>query len=163
MRTSIVFLMLVCPWLSAQNAPTIPDNLKAPAGANLILRANAAGDQIYVCDGSGWTFSRPDAKLFDEMGKQIGTHFAGPTWEYSDGSRVTGKAIANATPDPKSIPWLLLEARGHEGNGLFNNVTGIQRIETKDGTAPAGGCDAAHKGQEARAHYTATYLFYSGT
>jgi hypothetical protein len=162
MRTSIVFLILVCPWMNAQNAPIVPDNLKPPEGASLILQANAAGDQIYVCDGSSWTFSRPDARLFDEAGKQIGTHFAGPTWEHSDGSRVMGKAVANATPDPDSIPWLLLEAKGHEGSGLLSTVTSIQRIETKGGKAPAEGCDAAHKGQETRAHYTATYLFYSG-
>ena len=162
MRTSIVFLILVCPWMNAQNAPAVPDNLKPPEGASLILQANAAGDQIYVCDGSSWTFSKPDARLFDEAGKQIGTHFAGPTWEHSDGSRVMGKAVANATPDPDSIPWLLLEAKGHEGSGLLSTVTSIQRIETKGGKAPAEGCDAAHKGQETRAHYTATYLFYSG-
>jgi hypothetical protein len=148
--------------MNAQNAPIVPDNLKPPEGASLILQANAAGDQIYVCDGSSWTFSRPDARLFDEAGKQIGTHFAGPTWEHSDGSRVMGKAVANATPDPDSIPWLLLEAKGHEGSGLLSTVTSIQRIETKGGKAPAEGCDAAHKGQETRAHYTATYLFYSG-
>jgi uncharacterized protein DUF3455 len=148
--------------MNAQNAPTVPDNLKPPAGASLILQAKAAGDQIYVCDGSSWTFSRPDARLFDEAGKQIGTHFAGPTWEHNDGSRVIGKAVANATPDPDSIPWLLLEAKGHEGSGLLSTVTSIQRIETKGGKAPAEGCDAAHKGQETRAHYTATYLFYSG-
>src|ERR1700733_1137675 len=116
MRIPVMLLVLICPWIAAQNAPAVPDNLKAPAGATLVLQANAAGDQIYVCDGSSWIFSRPDAKLFDGAGKPIGTHFAGPTWEYSDGSRVTGKAIANATPDPQSVPWLLLEAKGHEGD-----------------------------------------------
>jgi hypothetical protein len=163
MRTPIAFLVLVCAWINAQDAPAIPDNLKAPAGATLVLQAHAAGDQIYVCDGSSWTFSRPDAKLFDESGKQIGSHFAGPTWEYSDGSRVIGKAIANATPDSDSIPWLLLEAKAHEGNGLLSSITTIQRIETKGGTAPAQGCDAAHKGQETRSYYTAIYRFYSGS
>ena len=163
MRTSIAFLVLFSAWMHAQNAPTVPDNLKPRAGATLILQAHAAGDQIYVCDGSSWIFSRPDARLFDDSGNKVGSHFAGPTWEYSDGSRVTGKAIANATPDPQSIPWLLLEAKGHEGNGLFSRVTSIQRIETKGGAAPAEGCDAAHKGQESRAQYTAVYLFYSGS
>jgi hypothetical protein len=163
MRIIIAVIFLIGVSSSAQNPSSIPDTLKAPAGAKLLLQAHAAGDQIYVCDGSNWTFSRPDAKLFDDSGKQIGSHFAGPTWEYSDGSRVIGKVIANAAPDPQSISWLLLEAKGHDGNGLLSRVTSIQRIETKGGTAPAEGCDAAHKGQETRAHYTAIYLFYSGS
>jgi hypothetical protein len=169
MRTPVVFLVLLGAFTrvsvstNAQTAPAVPDNLKPPAGAALILQARAAGDQIYVCDGSSWTFSRPDARLFDESGKQIGSHFAGPTWEYSDGSRVTGKAISNATPDPQSISWLLLEAKGHEGSGLLSSVTSIQRIETKGGTAPVAVCDAQHKGQETRSHYTAIYRFYSGS
>lgn len=169
MRIPVAFLVLlaspalVAPQLSAPDSPSIPDNLKPPAGATKILEAHAAGAQIYICEGSTWVFSRPEAKLFDESGKQIGSHFAGPTWESSDGSRVTAKAIANATPDPQSIPWLLLQAKGHERTGLLSGVSMIQRIDTKGGMAPAEGCDAAHKGQEARAHYTAVYVFYAGS
>jgi hypothetical protein len=157
-------LFFVSASLNAQTLPTtIPDNLKPPAEAMLILQAHAAGEQIYVCDGTNWTFSRPDATLYDDSGKQIGSHFAGPTWELTDGSRVIGKAIANATPDPQSVPWLLLEASSHEGSGILSRVTSIQRVQTKGGIAPPSGCDAAHKGQESRAHYTAVYLFYSGS
>lgn len=105
--------------------------------------------------------SRPDAKLSDESGKQLGSHFAGPTWEWSDGSRVVGRAVANATPDPDSIPWLLLTATEHQGNGVMKNVSSIQRLSTKGGKAPAGGCDASHKGEETRSHYTAVYYFYT--
>jgi Protein of unknown function (DUF3455) len=148
---------------SGPNLPAVPDNLKPPAGAKIVLETHAAGDQVYTCSGANWVFSRPDAKLFDESGKQIGSHFAGPTWEASDGSRVTGKAIANATPDPRSIPWLLLAAKDHEGSGLLSSVTHIQRLETKGGMAPVEACDAAHKGEESRAHYTAIYVFYSGS
>jgi hypothetical protein len=147
----------------AQSLPVVPDNLKPPPDEKPIRQAQAAGDQIYVCDGSTWAFSKPDAKLFDESGKQIGSHFAGPTWEFSDGSRVTGKAVANATPDPDSIPWLLLKAADRQGEGVAKQVTSIQRLSTKGGKAPATGCDTQHKGQEARSHYTAVYLFYAGS
>jgi hypothetical protein len=54
-------------------------------------------------------------------------------------------------------------AKGHEGNGLLSRVTSIQRLETKGGVAPAGGCDATHKGQETGVHYAAIYLFYAGS
>ena len=147
---------------SGPNLPAIPDNLKPPAGARIVLDAQAAGDQVYSCDGANWVLSRPDAKLFDDSGKQIGSHFAGPTWEYSDGSRVIGKMTASATLDSDSIPWLLLEARDHQGDGLMTQVTSIQRLSTSGGKAPASGCDGAHKGQETRSHYTAIYVFYAG-
>jgi hypothetical protein len=141
----------------------VPDNLKPPAGAKLLLHLHAAGDQVYTCDGHAWVFSRPDAKLFDDSGNPAGSHFAGPTWEYADHSRVVGKPVANATPDTESIPWLLLRATDHQGEGMMQHVTSIQRVSTKGGKAPAEGCDAQHKGQEARSHYTADYLFYAGS
>lgn len=157
MRLSLALLFV----LSLRAQPSIPDNLKPPPDETLSSKAYAAGDQIYVCDGSKWVFSKPEAKLFDESKKQIGTHFAGPTWESADGSRVMAKAAANATPDPDSIPWLLLKATDHQGEGVMKQISSIQRVSTKGGKAPATGCDAEHKGQEARSPYTALYLFYT--
>jgi hypothetical protein len=147
----------------AQSLQAVQDNLKPPPNEALVLEAHAAGDQIYVCDGSTWAFSRPDARLFDESRKQIGLHFAGPTWQFNDGSRVTGRPVANATADPGSIPWLLLKATDHQGGGVMKQVTSIQRLSTKGGRAPESGCDPQHKGHEARSGYRAVYLFYAGS
>jgi Protein of unknown function (DUF3455) len=157
LRALILFEMAV----RAQTLPAIPDNLKPPPNETLLRQASAVGDQIYTCDGSAWVFTKPDAKLLAESGQPTGTHFAGPTWEWSDGSRVVGKAVANATPDPDSIPWLLLTATSHQGDGVLSRVSSIQRVSTKGGKAPASGCDATHKGAEVRSHYTAVYLFYA--
>jgi hypothetical protein len=99
-------VLLVLDLCGRASLPSIPDNLKPPANETLIVQAHATGDQIYVCNASSWAFSRPDAKLFDGSGRRIGSHFAGPTWEYSDGSRVIGKPSATATRDSNSIPWL---------------------------------------------------------
>src|SRR5580658_10561094 len=130
---AVLFVFDLCG--RAQSLPTIPDNLKPPANETLILQAHGVGDQIYACNGSTWAFSRPDAKLLDDSGKQIGTHFAGPTWESSDGSRVMAKAAATATPDPNSVPWLLLKATDHQGDGIMKRVTSILRISTMGGLA----------------------------
>ena len=136
-------------------------NLKPPASETLAYQARATGDQIYTCDGTAWQSTKPDAKLFAESGKPIGSHFAGPTWEWSDGSRVIGRALANASPDPDSIPWLLLTATDHQGEGVMRRVSSIQRVSTKGGKAPTGGCDPSQKGKEARSPYTAVYYFYA--
>jgi hypothetical protein len=145
----------------AQNPPVVPDNLTPPAGEKLARQAHAVGDQVYTCNGSSWVLAGPDAKLFDETGKQIGSHFVGPTWEWSDGSRVIGRAVASATPDPDAIPWLLLTATDHKGDGAMQHISSIQRLSTKGGKAPIAACDQLRKGESARAHYTAIYYFYA--
>src|ERR1700721_1135470 len=147
-------------------AQQIPQQLQPPANEQLLLKVHAKGDQVYTCKGDGtqfsWTLKAPDAQLFDKDGKPFGKHFAGPSWEANDGSRVTGKAVANApSPDADSIPWLLAHIVGHEGNGVLSKATTIQRINAKGGKAPATGCDASHAGQELRMPYSADYVFYA--
>jgi hypothetical protein len=149
--------------LPAQQAP---QPLQPPATEQLLLQVHAKGDQIYTCKGDAaqfvWTLEAPDARLFDKDGKPFGRHFAGPSWEAQDGSRVTGKAVANApSPDADSIPWLLVNIVGHQGAGVLSRATTIQRLNTKGGKAPAAGCDASHAGREVRVPYSADYLFYA--
>jgi hypothetical protein len=109
---------------------------QVPANEQLVVQVLAKGDQIYSCtvDGAqpGWTLKAPEAQLFDKDGKTFGKHFAGPSWEASDGSRVVGKAAANvASPDADSIPWLLVKVVSHAGDGVLTRVTSIQRINTR--------------------------------
>jgi hypothetical protein len=148
-------------YVQGQIQLSVPENLKPPVGEHLRAHAHASGQQIYVCDGSKWILKGPDAKLFDEAGQKVGSHFVGPTWQWSDGSQVTGRPIASATPDPESIPWLLLTATGHTGDGLMKNVSSIQRLKTKGGKAPAKGCEPSHIGEQARISYKAVYYFYT--
>ena len=147
-------------------AQQVPQQLQAPAGERVLLEVHAKGDQIYTCKADGtqftWTLTAPDAKLFDKDGKPFGRHFAGPSWEANDGSRVTGRVIvAKASPDPDSIPWLLINIIRHDGTGVLSPATSIQRLNTKGGKAPASGCDASHAGQEVRVPYSADYVFYA--
>jgi hypothetical protein len=144
----------------------IPQELRPPEGEQLLLQVHAKGDQVYSCKAEGekftWTLKAPDAQLFDKDGKAFGKHFAGPSWEANDGSRVVGKAAANvASPDADSIPWLLVKVVSRSGDGVLAQVTSIQRLNTKGGRAPASGCDAGHVGQEVRVAYSADYLFFA--
>jgi hypothetical protein len=147
-------------------AQQVPQNLLPPASDQLLLQVHAKGDQVYTCKADGaqfsWTLKEPDAQLFDKDGKPFGKHFAGPSWEATDGSRITGKAAANApSPDADSIPWLLVKIVSHSGAGVLVPVTSLQRINTKGGKAPASGCDATHVGQEIRVPYSADYVFFA--
>jgi Protein of unknown function (DUF3455) len=145
----------------------IPASLAVPAGETVLLKAHATGWQIYTCGVDNdhkpkWTLKAPDADLHDAAGKVIGHHSAGPTWKLTDGSEVTGKAVAHVdSPDIKSIPWLLLSVTSHAGSGKLAAVTSIQRLYTKGGQPPvATECDASKVNTEARASYSADYYFY---
>jgi hypothetical protein len=165
--TFVWLLAAACTLLSFSAwAQQVPQQLQPPAGEQLFLQVHAKGDQVYTCKSEPaqytWTLKAPDAQLFDKDGKAFGKHFVGPSWEANDGSRVTGKAAANApSPDADSIPWLLVNVVNHEGTGVLSRATSIQRINTKGGKAPPSGCDAAHAGQEVRVPYSADYLFYA--
>jgi Protein of unknown function (DUF3455) len=148
--------------------PEVPENLRAPAGEEVILAAQATGVQIYVCQAgaeekSSWVLKAPEAELADATGKKIAHHSAGPTWKHADGSEVTGKVIAKQdAPKPDAIPWLLLAAASHSGEGIFRRVTNIQRIHTQGGLPPkANTCDASANGKESRSAYSADYYFYA--
>ena len=152
--------------LSSLAAQQVPQQLQPPANEQLLLQVHAKGDQVYTCKSEAaqftWTLKAPDAQLFDKDGKPFGKHFAGPSWEATDGSRVTGKAVANVpSPDANSIPWLLVNIVSHDGTGVLSRATTIQRLNTKGGKAPASGCDASHVAQELRVPYSADYLFYA--
>lgn len=137
-----------------------------PQGSALLLEAAADGVQIYTCEAKGsvfqWTFTAPEANLFDKQGRQIGTHFAGPTWKMADGSAIVGEVIAKAdAPEGDAIQWLLLRAKSHQGEGVFGEAAFIRRMDTKGGVAPTAGCDASHLSEQARMRYSAVYQFFS--
>ena len=148
------------------DAQQVSKELLPPANEQLLMEVHAKGDQIYTCKGDGtqftWVLKAPEAQLTDKSGKPFGKHFEGPSWEANDGSRITGKAVANMpSPDADSIPWLLVTVASHSGGGVLARVTSVQRVNTKGGKASASGCDAAHVGREERTPYSADYRFFA--
>jgi hypothetical protein len=161
MDRRLLFTLAGVAVLATSTAATAEEQrVAAPPGAKLLLEAAAQGVQIYTCekgsDGYRWVFSAPDAALFDATGRQIGTHFAGPTLQVADGSKIVGEVVAQA-PEPHAIAWLLLRVKSHDGNGILSSVDLVRRVDTQGGVAPAAICDAT----QARMRYSARYLFYS--
>jgi hypothetical protein len=121
---------------------------------------------FYTCEAQGnlfeWSFKAPEANLFDKQGRQIGTHFAGPSWKMADGSAIVGELIGKAdAPEKHAIQWLLLRAKTHEGQGILADAAFIRRTDTKGGVAPTTVCDAGHISEQARIRYSAIYQFFS--
>jgi hypothetical protein len=161
-KRALLALPLVAASLTTVSAAetSLPDAIAAP-GETIVLSAHAEGAQVYECkpgtDGKmAWAFREPIATLIVD-GKTIGRHYAGPTWEDSDGSAVVGKVIGNAPgAAPNDIPWLKLNVISQRGNGVLTGVTTVQRINTKGGKLD-GACDKA--GTFTSAPYSADYVF----
>ncbi|MDB5977836.1 MAG: hypothetical protein JWR07_4596 [Nevskia sp.] len=158
--------MTGCADMTVAPPMTIPDSLKVPDGQVLMMKTQASGFQIYQCKALDaakyeWTLVAPEATLYDASGNQVGKHYAGPSWETLDGSKVVGEVKAkDPGTDATAIPWLLLAAKSHSGDGIFSSVTYVQRLFTVAGKAPPDGCDGGHVGAELRVAYKAAYYFY---
>ncbi len=142
-------------------APEVPGNIQPqPAEAYKVhFQANAEGVQIYAWNGTAWVFQAPEAVLFDNDGNIVGIHYAGPTWESPSGSKVVAARVDSApSPNPGSIPMLLLKATSTTGPGIFAQTVYVQRVNTVGGVAPASAGTVL--GQIARVPYTAQYFFY---
>ena len=151
----------------AGTIPFVPENLRTPESEVLSLETKAIGVQIYECNASKdeptrfeWIFKAPEADLFDIAGNKIGKHYAGPTWESNDGSKVVGEVKAKDNgPDPNAIPWLLLSAKSTSGNGVFSQVRSIQRYPSA-AKRPPKPVAKRRRAKSTRVGYKATYNFY---
>src|SRR5437899_12550351 len=128
-----LLLLATMPSLKADpgednRAPDLPspacDKIQVPDGNKVAFHAYAIGVQIYRWSGSAWVFVAPAAVLYANAGYdgEVGTHYAGPTWESNSGSKVVGKRLQGCTPDPTAIPWLLLQAGSTDGPRTFPRV-----------------------------------------
>jgi len=164
----LVFAALALPAAAAEGKrePALPlplcQSIQVPAGNEVAFHTYALGVQVYKWNGAGWAFVEPVANLYADQGfhGQVGTHYAGPTWESKSGSRVVARRVPNTgcTPDAQAIPWLLLEAVTTDGPGMFNSTTFIQRVNTTGGLAPTAPGSALNEVKEVP--YTAEYFFY---
>jgi hypothetical protein len=152
--------LLIVPAFPAQAQQPLPDSIAAPGG-RAVMTVHAVGVQIYECTADaagrpGWRFREPVATLLVN-GYTVGRHFAGPSWQLTDGSLVVGKVAGSATgATGDDVPWLKLEVAAGQASGQFAAVTVVQRINTSGG-ALAGTCDTI--GALRPVPYSSDYVF----
>ncbi len=146
-----------------------PADVTPPAGNTAAFTLSATGDLTYECkavaDKAGtfaWTFAGPNAKLWDAAMKEVGRYYAGPTWESTDGSKVTGTQLAVAPGTAGAIPLQLVQASSTTGEGSMAGVTYVQRLKTVGGVAPTTpACAAGNLGAKMTVPYSADYVFFN--
>ena len=171
-RFGLASLLLVFLGGHAAAQPSSPpvsmaQKLKVSADESLALIVPAKGVQIYECRPGKeaayeWAFVGPEAELFNTQGMKIGRHYAGPSWEAADGSKIVASVKASAAaPNAGAIPWLLLGAKSVGPEGAFSKVSSIRRVHTAGGMAPITGCSEVEIGRVERVPYTADYFFFT--
>ncbi len=154
------------PTTVSGSSSTMPAAIAVPAGNRAALTLVGAGDLTYECrakaDGSGheWVFAGPNAVLYDKDRKVAGKYYGGPTWEASDGSKITGKQLAVSPGPAGAIPLQLVQTTPATGTGAMTGVTYIQRVNTQGGVAPKDACAMGNMGAKQTVKYQADYVFY---
>ncbi|HIV71186.1 MAG TPA: DUF3455 domain-containing protein [Candidatus Aquabacterium excrementipullorum] len=162
-----VLFATACAMSPKVDNAALPEAVRVPAGHHQAWHTTTSGGEItYECRAKKdmpeqfeWAFVGPVATL-NAGGKVVGKYYGGPTWEATDGSKVTGKQVAVSPAMPGAIPLQLVKANPAEGAGALVGVSYIQRLNTRGGVAPALPCGAAQKGQRQVVSYQADYVFY---
>lgn len=160
-------LLLVGGSQTLRAAEAVPAALQPPAGYALAFTAKAKGVQIYTSTAEAgaapkWVLEAPLAEL--TVPKASIHHYAGPSWEAADGSKVvrdkeTPVAAVPAKQANADIPWLLVKVTADPAAGVLSKVGYVQRIETQGGVAPA--TPPVRTDTKVGVPYTATYVFYA--
>jgi hypothetical protein len=159
-NAALAAIFLTLSLVSATAQTSLPEAIAAP-GETAILTLHAEGAQVFECktgaDGTlAWAFREPIATLLSG-GKTVGRHYAGPSWEHSDGSAVAGQVVGTAPGTvANDIPWLKLAVTSRRGSGVLSLATTVQRINTVGGKL-SGDCYKASTYESVP--YSADYVF----
>ena len=145
------------------------ESIRVPAGNTVVLETTGVGVLNYECRANvaasgaiGWTLVSPKADLIDRTGKTVGSYSGPPaTWTHMDGSSVVGTQMA-LSPVVGSNNIALQLSRGAPGAnaGVLQNISYIQRINTKGGQDLSKACTQADIGDKLTLPYQADYVFW---
>jgi hypothetical protein len=137
--------------------------IRAPTEVEPNLELVATGVQIFRCEpdreGFHWAFRLPEAELRDARKQVVAHHGANYSFEHVDGSRLLGTIAGyDSAPVGDAVHWLLLRTQSY-GQGEFEKVTYVQRVDTAGGVPPEQ-CSADQVSQVLRVPFSAKFVFY---
>jgi hypothetical protein len=155
------------PMMTMVDNASLPEAVRVPDGVKQKMWTAAAGEITYECRENKamagqfeWGFIGPVASLKNQAGDVVAKYYAGPTWEATDGSKVSGKQLGVATGGMGNIALQLVKTGPAMGMGAMQGISHVQRLKTQGGVAPALACAMANKGERRQVAYQADYVFY---
>ncbi|HEX4781808.1 MAG TPA: DUF3455 domain-containing protein [Usitatibacter sp.] len=163
---SLAVALAATPAFALMEPSGVPARLQPPGTDVPAFMLSANGVMIYQCQVSladpnaySWSLVAPDATLYDGGHEVARTTSPNLIESLGDGSSVSG-VVRSAQAAPGALPWTLAQAQPIGETGVFVGVTTLQRVNTRGGVPPAGGCNADNTGTEARVAFSADYYFY---
>ncbi len=137
--------------------------IKTPDTVAPVMRLQGRGVQVFRCEardkGFAWVFRLPEADLVDGAGRVVAKHGANFSFENVDGSRLLGTVVSfDDAPDANNLRWILFSTKSF-GDGAFNGITFVQRVNTVGGMPPPR-CDAGQQSRLLRVDFSADFVFY---
>ena len=136
--------------------------IRVPAGHSVELETTGVGVLNYECRATGWTLTGPKADLIDRTGKNVGSYSGPPaTWTHVDGSSVVGTQVTvSPMVGATNIPLQLSKGTSGTNAGVLQNISYIQRIDTKGGQDFSKACTQADIGDKLTLPFQADYIFW---
>ena len=173
MVTGTAVLMAACttakPPAKEYSQDRLVDSMRVPEGNVVVLETTGVGVLNYECRRSAtnpsavaWALVSPKADLIDRAGKTVGSYSGPPAlWTHTDGSTVVGTQLAVAPSlGGNNIDQQLSKGIAGMSVGAMQDVTYIQRINTKGGTGFSKACEAVDVGDKLTLPYQADYIFW---
>ena len=171
--TGTAVMMAACSSVKPPAKEYSQDNLveaiRVPAGNEVVLETTGVGVLNYECRANvaatgtiGWALASPKADLIDRTGKTVGSYGGPPaTWTHMDGSTVVGtQVVLSPVMGSNNIALQLSKGTPGMGAGVLQNVSYIQRINTKGGQDISMPCTQTEIGKKITLPYQADYIFW---
>ena len=171
MVTGTALIMAACSTTPAPPPQTftqdkVVEDIRVPPGNVVAYETTAVGSLDYECRATagtmGWVLVAPSAKLYSREGREVGAYSGPPArWTLNDGSSVTGTQVAvSPVVGGIHIPLQLSTGASASAPGALQNVTYIQRLNTKNGQDFVNACTQPELGQHVTRPYQANYIFW---
>ena len=169
MVTGTALIMAACssapPLPKQYSQDRLPQAVLVPSGNVVAYETRATGILNYECKPTatgpyGWVLVSPQANLLDRAGKDT-VAYSGPpaTFKHIDGSSVIATQIAVAPNGEYTLPLQLSTAKS-SGTGELQNISYVQRVNTKGGIEKTKPCAALNTGEKLTLPYQADYIFW---
>jgi hypothetical protein len=171
MVTGTALIMAACSTTPAPPPQTFTQDkvvqaVQVPSGNVVAYETTAVGSLDYECRSTAgsmsWVLVAPSARLYSREGREVGSYSGPPAkWTMNDGSSVTGTQVAvSPVVGGIHIPLQLSTGASASAPGSLQNVTYIQRLNTKNGQDFVNACTQSEIGNHVTRPYQANYIFW---
>ncbi len=147
--------------------PTLPADIRVPAGHQAVLEARGIGELQYECQATSrapwqyaWLPRDRSIELRDTANNSIMLARSARAWIHRDGSELVVREFVEVDNGAPNLPLQRARVEASTLPGTLSNISYIQRIRTVGGLPSVRNCSAAEVGMRVRVPYEADYVFW---